>query len=625
MQVVHRRTDQATGSISVDQDRRVVLIPWLTLLAGHDSYGIKKHQGIFAGLEYLSDEPSSSEADLTGPAHERRVPDPIKITIPLMAIEQEGYYVGLIWERSSLVAAGFDSPDRVFGSSGHALWLSGPGVGKLRFENDLVAHSPIELRAGSALAVRATILAGPSSSVMGAVQEYVRRRALPGLPDFPGGIDRAVDLLARGWLDSSIHQDGEFKHAEWMGRFKPQPAAGPILFMSWLAQRVPDASWSARLKKGMAEAAARLDEDDPFASGVSHVRFPSPALLLGRVRDYVAQRRSQAWASLGRFDAEGKLVYRPGQVDYSKTHFANHANGMGGQVLAQSLEAATLCADRELISKLLKLLDLQTMLYGWTVPRGAQTWEVPLHTPDILASAHLVRAYVYGYVLTGRQDYLEQARYWAWTGVPFVYLSNPTEGDCGPYATIPVLGATSWKAPVWLGLPVQWCGLVYGSSLHLLSEYDDTGPWKTLAQGITRAGLQMTWPATDELRQGLLPDFFDLNRQVRDGPAINPGTVGARLPEAYDQGKLYQFHRFSNGWFLHAPCAIRDVTEEGGRMTFALDGFGEEPYHILLSGVRSGEMEFQIEPKPVAITRHQEENLVVVQYQGKQRAVVRLH
>ena len=39
------------------------------------------------------------------------------------------------------------------------------------------------------------------------------------------------------------------------------------------------------------------------------------------------------------------------------------------------------------------------------------------------------------------EAYLDQAKYWAWTGVPFVYLVNPTGQSTGPYATIAVLGA----------------------------------------------------------------------------------------------------------------------------------------------------------------------------------------
>src|SRR5690606_14924416 len=131
-------------------------------------------------------------------------------------------------------------------------------------------------------------------------------------------------------------------------------------------------------------------------------------------------------------------------------------------------EAAAFCGDRELIAQAIdKLKGLEK--FRNTVPRGAQTWEVPLHTPDILASAHLVRAFSLGYELTGRPEFLEQAIEWAWTGVPFVYLVNPAGGSVGPYSTIAVLGATNWKAPVWFGRPVQWCGLVYSDALYRLA------------------------------------------------------------------------------------------------------------------------------------------------------------
>jgi hypothetical protein len=289
---------------------------------------------------------------------------------------------------------------------------------------------------------------------------------------------------------------------------------------------------------------------------------------------------------LGGFDEKGIKLYRPGGTDYSRTHFAKHANGFAGRDVARILESATLSADKELINKALALLDKQTALYADTVPRGAQTWEVPLHTPDILASAHMVKAYTLGYIITSEQKYLDQARYWAWTGVPFVYLYSPTPGKVGPYATIPVLGATNWKAPLWIGLPVQWCGLVYGSALHLLSEYDAKSSWQKIAKGITVAGLQMSWPVTDKERQGLLPDSFDLRQQMGAGPAINPGTVQAHVPELYEQGKLYDIKKLRNrGWFIHAPCIISDIREDKTSVTFTVDGWGDKQYFVLVSGI----------------------------------------
>ena len=38
----------------------------------------------------------------------------------------------------------------------------------------------------------------------------------------------------------------------------------------------------------------------------------------------------------------------------------------------------------------------------FVVPRAAQTWEVPQHSPDMLAAAFGVKAYVAGYEAFGR-------------------------------------------------------------------------------------------------------------------------------------------------------------------------------------------------------------------------------
>ena len=335
------------------------------------------------------------------------------------------------------------------------------------------------------------------------------------------------------------------------------------------------------------------------------------------------------------FDEKGIKLYRPGNLDYSRTHFAKHANGLGGRDVARILESATISADKELISKALELLDKQTALYADTVPRGAQTWEVPLHTPDILASAHMVKAYTLGYIISGKQEYLEQARYWAWTGIPFLYLYSPTPGEVGPYATIPVLGATNWKAPLWIGLPVQWCGLVYGSALHLLSEYDPKSSWQKIAKGITIAGLQMSWPVTDEKRQGLLPDIFNLQEQVSAGPAINPGTVQAHVPEAYEKGKLYDMKKLRNRrWFIHAPCEISDIRGDETSVKFTVDGWGDKQYFVFVSGIENEPSEVSVREmyqessqvhvfKPAVKEFHSEHNCLIITLKGKSQIRIR--
>jgi len=572
--------------VRVDKERDVIYVPWLTIFPGLGTFAERKYQGLFAGVEYLCDEPSSGDADLATPEHIRRVPDPVKITFPLMAIVHNGNYIGLIWEPLDMVAATFDSPDRLYNSGAHVMALSAPAVGELRLENDFCAHRPFKLEANKPLKVSLLLIGGKGKTVVAAIKHYVDLKGLPDLPQFEGGFGAAVNLFAYGWLDSQINENGLFRHAVWVDRFPPAPAADAVAFIDWLANYAEDERLRDRLNNAKFQALSKIPSGQPFSSSISHAHLPTAPFIFGRVSEFVQQRRNEALRLLSNFDENGIKLYKPDKIDYSKTHFAKHANGFSGRDMVRILEGACLSADKELIDNALTLLDKQTALYADTVPRGAQTWEIPLHTPDILASAHMVKAYTLGYIISGRQEYLEQARYWAWTGVAFIYLYALTPGRVGPYATIPVLGATNWKKPVWIGRPVQWCGLAYASALHLLSECDPKSSWQKIAKGITASGLQMSWPLDDVKRQGLLPDFFDLTEQIGAGPAINPGTVQAHLPELYEKGKIYDVKKLRNrGWFIHAPCAISDIREDEDAVSFIADGWGEKPYYVLISGV----------------------------------------
>ncbi len=614
--------------LSVDRDRDVLHFPWLTIFPGLGTFDTSKTQGLFAGLEYLCDEPSSSKADIATPDHVRRVPDPVKITFPLMAISQAGNYIGVIWEPSETIAATFDSPDRIYDSDAHIMALSAPGVGELRFENDFAGHSPFTLKANVPLKNSLLIIGGTGNTVVPAVKHYVAIKGLPSVPQFSGGLDSAVTLLAHGWLDSQINEDALFRHAVWGTNFPASPAADAAMFVDWLAVHAKDQGLRERLDNLEHQALQRIPAGQPFSSSVSHAQLPTAPLVFGRTVDFVRQRRDEARRLLRNFDADGVRLYRPaaGKPDYSTTHFAKHANGLAARDMVRILEGATLSADKELIEEALELLDRQTALYAETVPRGAQTWEAPLHTPDILASANMVRAYALGYVISGREKHLEQARYWAWTGVPFVYLQPPTSQPVGSYSTIAVLGATNWKAPLWLGRPVQWCGLVYGSALHRLSKYDPAGPWKKIANGITATGLQMTWNLEDQERQGLLPDFYDLREQIGAGPAINPGTVQAHLAELFGNGTIYDMERLRDRrWFIHAPCITSNIREDGDSASVTTDGWGDKSYHVLISGVEQepgkvsvrklGEDPGEFEP---AITQFSNElRILVITTKGK--------
>lgn len=575
-------------TVSVNRDRQVLYLPGPMLLAGVGSWGTNKNQGLFAGIEYLDDEPSSSEKDLEGEESWRLVPDAVKSTFPLMAVQREGRYVGLIWEQRPEVAAVFDSPDRQFQSGGHLLGILFPGSnGGNRPQNSLLPYDAVLLRAGVAEVFRAELIGGEGETVIPAVRAYVALRGLPPRPD-PGMTAQAYyGLAARGWLDSRIRETNLFRHAYWPG-FSAGPAADAALWMDWLARRTEDADLAGRLTNAAIAALGQVSPGNYNSAQIGHIRYPAPALRFGYVLENAAQAEAQGQALRQRFQPDGTVRYVPrsGGLDYGRTHWTNHASGLTAAETLSLLEAAAFSGDAGLVQTALKQTRLLDQ-YRAGVPRGAQTWEIPLHTPDILASAYLLRAYTLAYELSGDAHFLEEARYWAWTGVPFVYLRSPVNGPVGPYATIPVLGATAWVAPVWIGLPVQWCGLVYADALYRFAGYDPDGPWLAIADGIAASGVQQTWPVTDTERLGLLPDVFQLKTQTRDGPAINPATVQIPAMRFFGELPSYTFRSLlRHGLRVHAPGAISEVVEQADSVSFLVQSWTGGPYRILVNGLR---------------------------------------
>lgn len=578
-------------TLSISEDRNVLFLPMFGLHPGAGSFGQHKTQALFAGLEYLDrDEPSSSEADVIGPASRRQVPDALKITCPLMALVAEGRYVGLIWQQQPRIAAVFDSPDRLFASGGHVMGLVSPGSdGFNRAEGSLLPLEPTLFHANQPLELKATIIAGQASDVTPAVRQYVGLRGLPAVPRSMS-FDAYVRLAAAGWLDSKVHDGAQYHHAI-PGHFPAQPAADAAMMQDWLASQCADPALADRLRRAAGAAIAKVPPDAYLSAAVSHIRYPVESLVYGHVDQAANQADRQARALLARFEPDGSVRYRPtiAKDDLGKTHFAPDANGLTASLVAQVLQDATVSGNLQLIHDALRLLRGLDKFAG-TVPRGAQTWEVPLHTPDILASAHLVRAYTLGFELTGDPHFLDQAKYWAWAGVPFIYLvppSAPTD-PVGPFAGIAVLGATQWNAPLWMGLPVQWCALVYADALYRLAPHDPTGPWKQLANGITASGIQQTWPiGSDPLRQGLLPDSFNLRAQSRNDAAINPATLQADAVRLYDRTPLYDFQSFrAAGLLVHAPGRIDHPHDSPQSISFEIKTWLPGPYHILIVGLK---------------------------------------
>ncbi|MCF7839111.1 MAG: hypothetical protein K9N49_10835, partial [Candidatus Marinimicrobia bacterium] len=454
-----------------------------------------------------------------------------------------------------------------------------------RIEGKLLPYQGETLKTNTPLTLNAVIFGGRGDSVVAAVKHFVAWYGLPKVPA-AGDFKSYSAMAAAGWVVSKIRAGDLFRHAYWPG-FSPQPAADAALLMDWLAAQ--DADAAPRLREAAKAALARVAPDNFNGASVSHVTYPVAALVYGHVAQNADNAARAARAALQRFEADGSVTYhkRPDGGDLGSTHFAPDANGLTAQVVAALLENAAFGGDQALLAQAVtKLRGLDK--FKNTVPRGAQTWEVPLHTPDILAAANLVRAYTRGYELTGDPHFLEQAVYWAWTGVPFIYLRSPVNQPVATYNTIAVLGATGWRAPVWLGQPVQWCGLVYADAIYRLAAHDGAGPWRQLADGITAVGIAHTALQQAPERRGLLPDYFLLRPQLSSGPAINPGTVQTNAVRLFNKPALYDFLAARDcGLRVHAPGAITRVQQNAASLSFCVNGWPRQPYFVLINGLRA--------------------------------------
>ncbi len=620
---VRARFSLAKGekSISVDYELTCSSPCMLRAFDGPMLYARQRDEAVFPGLEWLvDDEVSSSTLDiaLDHPHQVRRVVHPNMVTIPAVGLHGPNGTVGLLWDlhqkwdgqrdRPSVV---FASPDRFENQRSHLVGLFLPNVPEFVDVNQCEAAKPYPLAPGTPLRLAARLFAdAEATDALAAVDEWIRLYGIPDPAPLPHkSYDREIEFSMQAYLRSLwMPETKDWWTTKGGGAMSSEGRPASFVADLLLGAAVSPSEEVRQACKARAEEVVALIGGD---ARLDAQRFPGRAdLAMANPANAAGLLASRDDDGAWRFDADQQHTSGPFVgMDYHELGPDNAVEvGICARNAYDVLSYARIAGDPAAYQAMQNTLAL---MESFRVPRAAQVWEVPVHTPDVLAAADAVDAYLEAYRFSGDERWLRDAVIWARRGLPFIYLWNDPEKPFLVGGSIPVFGAT-WYQGSWFGRPVQWNGLRYANSLLKLDEYDQSLPWRKLAEGVIRSAIHQQdldgenvalWPdnisaidsekcpwvfAPRQILQGVLKltgrDEEPATLIVGDGDRRLHVSSTARISEArWENGRLSFHAAFPSG--EQGVVLVSNVTRPAGVL---LDGQPIGTRTVIETGPESG-------------------------------------
>ena len=604
-------------SLTADQERELIAFNGPILYAGDGAFGERKTAALFPGLEFLEgNEPSSSTRDVAPPNNNRLVPHPYKITIPLMAIEHKKTLIGLAWDalqtwdgEHNMLSSAFASPNWYSHQKNHLMGLFVPTIPDWVEENHLAASTPYPLKANLPITIKAQIIIDGNASILDAISHWTDAYGVPEPLEAPRS-DREEVLLSRhGFMQTVWDRDtGKSQHCvDWTPGNAPGFAT--LLWYDYLIQTQDETIKDELVRQRALEIVKRtIQEAGPgglSSTDLCHILKWEAPFYFGEVEAGLDRLNEIAARWIETQEEDGSWRFRP-TTDRAKT-LGNEGDAVLGTCATTAqllLKHARVTGDSESLAAGLKGLKF---MGDFKVPRGAQTWECPLHEPDLLAAAHAVGAYVEAYEITREKHYLERAEQWAKTGLPFLYHWHLPDRPGMRFGSIPVFGTTFYTHP-WFGVPVQWNGLVYAYALQHLARHTSESQsqfWSKVAEGITISAMYQQW--TEGELKGTYPDGFYGYCTEGRGPHINPEDIMVNLYtlRGLDPDISTGIFRVQDNRIHVSSGARVDGLDydDSDRLTFSLRYVQNETSYSIIAGYgsRFGGTESSTKPGPSAI------------------------
>lgn len=569
--------------------------------AGERAGGVGKGIAIFPGLEYLEgEERSSSERDLVPPLSWRWAPHKFKITVPLMLVETRpsGPVLGVAWDAAQAwdgariaPGASFASPDFLTWQDSHLMQLMLPSVPDGIPEHRRQAEAPIPVTPGAPWRLAQFLMAGlPQPDATQALRWFDDLVGYPKPEQAPRSFVEEIELCRHGFLVTTW--DAEKQQGRHCVGWASANAPGFATLMLMDARTVAKGQARDQLLDRVnliAEKTVREQGPGGLASGACcHTLAWEFPYHWGHLPGALEGMRAAALAALEHQEPDGLWGYSPGPDHENLGRPGTRTMGICGRNACLMARYVAITGDPEVRAGLDRALAAMAQ---FRVPRGAQGWECPILEPDVLASAYAVRAYVWAAMATGDQGWLEQARFWARTGLPFQYAWDDGQHPGMRYASIPVFGSTFFTHS-WIGLPVQWCGLVYAYGLQELLRFGPDDLWQRQAEGITVSAMWQQWPLDNRELAGSYPDSFGQWFTVRNGAYINPEGIQLNLLalKGYDPG-LRSVPVPLGGSLVHvtAPCTVEAAAAGADGLRIELAYLPGETVYLTVGGAGPGD------------------------------------